>query len=231
MIFPLCLYWCLLLVLAHSGQDSITATGYRAFIEEYRHNLHNSNFSPSEQLGGEPRDLLKEYTAMIPQESGCVQSLKQGLVEFSDFGVFAVSPGHSDVTGTTHFAFLDAYGAHLKGNELQVFLHGTLNNETTFLTKSGKRQKRLSVHYEASAYGYGGADSQALAPPLTIQSVTENDVARELVALSKAGNGCYCDVMVSSRVSYVLGLIYYPQFGHTLFNGLSNMERISLFVM
>jgi hypothetical protein len=206
-----------------------TATGYRAYIEEYRHDLQHPDYQPSEHHANTFHDIL----STLPQPQNCVQSLSQGLIEFTDFGplnnlpwndVFVVSPGHPEVTGKTHFAFLDAYGARLKGGQLEVFVDkDAMGNEGGFQTKAGHRLNNISMHYEASAFGYGRGDSQALSPPLLIRAVSKSEVMREVAAISSSGSSCYCDIIVPSKVSYVLGLLYYPQFGHTIFNGLSNM--------
>lgn len=223
------------------AEPDATATGYRAFIEEYRHDLQHPDYLPSEQHADKFYDLLQEEGERFPQAASCVQSLAQGLVEFTDFGPlnnlpltdpFVVSPKHEDVTGKTHFSFLDAYGARLKGGELEVLVNeeGGRESSAGFETKSGGRVSSLSMHYEASAMGYGRGDSQALAPPLRLRAVTKSEVLLELAALSKnyssdtsSNSKCYCDLVIQHKVSYVMGLIYYPQYGHTLFNGLSNM--------
>ena len=195
-----------------------TATGYRAFIEEYRHDLQHSDYLPSHHYSSETYNVLLSS----PQPSGCLDSLPQGLVEFTDFGpmndlpftdLFVVSPGHDYITGKTHFAFLDAHGARLKNGVLEVLIEGG-----GFRTKGQGEVDKLSMHYETSALGYGRGDSQALAPPLSIQAVTVKGVINEI-----DNSNCYCDYIVPHKVSYVMGLLYYPQYGHTLFNGLSNM--------
>ena len=213
-----------------------TATGYRAYIEEYRHDLQHEDYRPKQQDGNTFYNLLQQNSELSPQSPHCIQSLQQGVVEFADFGplndlpfddMFVVSPGHLDVTGKTHFAFLDAYGARLKDGELEVLV--SENDEKGkaagwgFHTKSGRRVNSLSMHYEAAAMGYGRGDSQALAPPLRLRAVSKAEVARELAVLSSTKTNCYCDLLIQSKVSYVMGLIYYPQYGHTIFNGLSNM--------
>ena len=229
-----------------------TATGHREFIEEYRHDLQHPDYTPhTHTLTHSLHNTLAEY----PQPPGCLPSLPQGLVEFSDFGpmnnlpyrdVYAVSPGHADVTGISHFGFLDAYGARLKGDELEVLVsserdmecggdgvsecvsegvsEGVSGRSEGFLTKSGDRVTTLTMHYESSSMGYGRGDSGALAPPLRIRAVTKSDIVNELAMIASSDKGgCYCDLMVPTKVTYAMGLLYYPQYGHTLFNGLSNI--------
>jgi len=220
----------------YPNSSDATATGYRAYIEEYRHDLQHPDFYPSQQFGHIFLDLHSEQAEKAPLSAGCLQSLKQGMVEFSDFGpmnnlpfkdLFVVSPGHSDVTGISHFAFLDAYGARLKGAELEVLVSSDMDTkageEEGFLTKGGERVKSLLIHYETAALGYGRGDSQALAPPLQIRAVTKRDITAELSALANSGDSCYCNLLVPHDVCYAIGLLYYPQYGHTLFNGLSNI--------
>lgn len=201
-----------------------TATGYRAFNEEYRVELQHPSFYPNQQHGDDFHDLIKEQTKFLSHSSGCLTSLPQGLVEFTDYGVlndlpfqdpFVVSPAHPGVVGHAHFSFLDAYGARLKQGVLEVLV----SDGSGFQTKEEGWVDGLSMHYETSALGYGRGDSQALAPPLNVHAVTKDEVAQEL----SGGNACYCDAIVPHKVTYAMGLLYYPQYGHTLFNGLSNM--------
>jgi hypothetical protein len=203
--------------LLYPETTDLTATGYRAYIEEYRHDLQHPDYAPSQQHHKQFHDILKEHADTLPppQASGCVHPLPQGLVEFSDFGplndlpfddLFVVSPGHSDVTGKTHFAFLDAYGARLKGGELEVLVSDDLEEGgggagAGFQARSGDRISELSMHYEAAAMGYGRGDSQALAPPLRVRAVSAVEVAREVAELTRGqGSGCYCDILIPHKV-------------------------------
>jgi hypothetical protein len=199
--------------------------------------MQHSSYLPHSQYAYTLHDMLAEqWSSDNPQAEGCLHSLPQGLVEFTDFGpmnnlpfddLFVVSPGHSDVTGTSHFAFLDAYGARLVGDELEVLISND-ENETEaegygFVTKEGNRVTTLTMHYESSAMGYGRGDSHALAPPLRIRAVTKQEIRNELEIFSREQTGCYCDMIVPTEVTYAIGLLYFPQYGHTLFNGLSNV--------
>jgi hypothetical protein len=173
-------------------------------MEEYRHELQDPIYLPSEQHGEVFHDLLKAHadTSSTPQPEGCLlQSMPQGLVEFTDFGpfnnhpissAFLVSPGHPDITGKAHFSFLDAYGARLVNGEVEVLLSDEDMSRGGFLTKAGNREYSLAMHYETAALGYGRGDSQALAPPLRIRAVSRAEVLHELSASGGPGGDVRC---------------------------------------
>jgi len=197
------------------------ATGTITFLEEIRQDLTDVHWSIQE---GEPM----AWDVAVPSSSlsSCPHPATLGLQEFSDFGPHPTSwhkskyircSGHTDVTNHAHFAFLDTYGARLVDNVLEVVVA-----DPGFRVKSGSTTSTLSMYYEASSYGLGLNDSAGLAPPLHVKAVSPSEM-RNVVRREEHSGGCYCDILLPERVYMALGLIYYPQYGHTIFNGLSNL--------
>ena len=198
--------------------DVITpASGTYTFLEELRseirHVIRTTQFY-------EPVQLFKY------DNDPCNYPERIGLEEFSDWGPNPVnwfrskyirSPAHKDVDGIAHFSFLDAYGARLVNGELQVVVNADPEAPVGFITFDGKTTESLSMYYEPASFGAGLGDSAALAPPLRLRAMS----VKEFLAEAQGGE-CFCDQVLDGEVYAVLGLLYYPQYGHSLYNGFSN---------
>lgn len=200
--------------LVHPIEDErVPATGTYTFLEELRHEIKNVKQTFQ---AGTPLYLHRDAVEQCPLPS------RLGISEFSDYGPRPVkwfqskylrSPGHIDVTNISRFAYLDAYGARFFNGELQIV------TDDEFLTVEGDYVRELSMYYESASFGMGLGDSAALAPPLPVRLITIAEFEEEVNDESK---GCYCDFLVSEGLNVVLGMVYYPQYGHSIYNGFSN---------
>jgi hypothetical protein len=193
--------------------ERIPATGTITFLEEIRSQI--INVKQTSQIGT-PLFLHTESVEDCPYPS------RLGISEFSDYGPRPVkdfqsryirSPGHADVTDVARFAYLDAYGARYFNGELQI----VTNDE--FHTVDDEYIRELSMYYESASYGMGLGDSAALAPPLRVRLMPVAEFQQEINDESK---GCFCNMLISEGLNVVMGMVYYPQYGHSIYNGFSN---------
>lgn len=176
----------------------------------------------------------------------CQNPVREGLIEFSDMGAnpipsfanpYVHSPGHRHVAGVARFGFIDAYGARLVNGVLEIVIpydvnttnsnseveeeysnHGPGRDTTGFRTKENTLLQHMTLYYEPASFGLGFNDSTSLASPLYVKAISP--VERKSTRMKEAD--CYCDVYLE-KTHFVFGLTNYPQYGHVMFNGLSNI--------
>jgi hypothetical protein len=208
-----------------------SATGEFTFIEEIRDDL--LNLKPSIQTNQQRVKIHPPSTASATPASAsedppsCSYPKSFGLNEFIDLGrkpipwytqKYIRTVGHEDVTNVATFGHLDAYGARLRNGVIEVIV----TEGEGLLTKDRGITNDLWLHSESASYGLGYNDSAGLAPPIQIHAIPLREFLPQLEDTSK----CFCDVLIEGQLITILGLVYYPQYGHTLLNGFSNFYAL-----
>ena len=217
-------------------QRKSSITGEITFLEEILEDF-SSSFH-----------LIQKYSInnqILNQNSSCKRPKYLNLIELIDYGTkpiewfepsFIRTKGHQNVTDHARFGFLDAYGGRLKNGTIEILLPEEKNNQ--LILRNNQKVSSFLLYCEGSAYGFGYNDSAGLAPPIQISLFSMNQFKNLFIDSTttpisttptnsmREENECYCDILLPGKLYSLLGFVYYPQYGHTIFNTFANYYQL-----